>query len=142
MGRRFKKICYSKENIQFVLEISDENAILPTIRSRSIVVRATIDETLQNDALKVIEDYAFNQSFNTSSAMKLSHRIKKEEAEVVLNSLLYHLHAKVLEGEYSKPIAESISYVLQQRNALMRSNVNPEYTLDAVFLKIAPLKIV
>lgn len=115
---------------QFVMSVSDDVAVLPTIRSRSQVVYAD-----RLDAKKgLLAAYGFDGPDVTCETwLSLTTQVSKEDAEDVIREVSAHVRKNMQQGK----IAASSYLRAQQKlmdilQTMTKNNVNYEYSLDAL----------
>lgn len=105
---------------QFVLQVFSEESVLPTIQSRCIVKRIyeKSDKTTRLD-------------FPAISLSELND-MTKEKAIEFCDSIIAYAHTAI--HAHIPIIPSYIKEVLRVRNLLIKNNINPQLTVDHLFL--------
>ncbi len=127
-----------QDNLGFILVAGSAGGILPTILSRCQIIRvpepprppearskAEMDETVR--LLKTRQTLA-------SSVLRFKKGEKKEAALYFLDSFIGYGYFALLERPDDRWLAERLRRALEARNLIENNTLDPELTVDQVFL--------
>ena len=111
--------------VQFVLIAEEETALLPTIRSRTLIHYLEATDT----STEILREYGFDKlGITYAQWLSASSQVPKEKLHEVLRALIFQLREK-----YQNPKTPKLMRELMLIYSHVRKNsVNPEYALDAV----------
>lgn len=118
----------ASDHIQFILCVDDETQVLPTIASRSYVIRSRDHaeaswKTVQTSGLDTVDSF--------SGWMSASAQLDKDVIVTIFDELVLQCHAALLNNP-DVHIAKAIQHLLQTRQLVRANNLQPEYALDSV----------
>ena len=120
--------------VHFIITARSLEGILPTIRSRSTAVYGkAVSETSTPEFEDLITDLLSSVDASILAHPKLA-RISKEQADLFFSELLGALRAKMRDGSYH--LSPAARLTLEQKQLLMRNNLNPQLAVDAVCLDV------
>lgn len=123
-------------NIQFILVVKNEYFILPTVTSRSKIVRLNKDNLIKD------KKYDRYREFLSTVEKSLNYRfladatltgVTKEDVAIFLEGLIAHYRAKLVSAPESVKILKK---TLSLKLLLENNNLNPQLTLDILLIFI------
>lgn len=109
------------ETIYFILTAHSESPLLPTIISRVHTMRLA---SIEKSTRKADRDYS-DAGMPLAQKLLKTHKISRDQALVVLEDLLR-----------SEIAVEHKATIMQTHGHILRNNINPEYALDSILLKL------
>lgn len=118
----------------FVLQVTNPNRVLPTIRSRSTLVQLQVKSTPEADT----ETAAFFELVTGTGYGFLSHPLATattaDKALESIDRLLSHMRVHVLASHPAGPTL--LLQMLQVRGLIVNNNAHPQLSLDSLLLTI------
>jgi hypothetical protein len=122
---------------QIILATSNEDKLLPTILSRCELIY--LDNVVTEKSLEETNPQSASEDINNLIALPMEERFtyveKLKDKEVLLNSLLKHFRAKLLQEPTSKTVREYLNELLKAEE-YFKSNVNQRAILEYLMLSL------
>jgi len=115
-------------NTQFILTTANENLIIPTIRSRSKIIRLIKNkkEEIDPEYNSFFQDLVKKPSLNFFTNTKFVAK-KNEEATSIINQLILFFKNRLFKDNKSHTILKE---TLRMKGLLETNNLNPQLTID------------
>ncbi len=118
--------------LYFILSVDQSNNLLPTIRSRSRLVKLAIKKTevLSSELQTLIESLA---SGKLPALFQITNRIGKSDSLAFFDSLIYFYRQRL---STDKMAASILKEIIRQRNLMKRNHIDPQTTIDSTLITI------
>lgn len=130
-----KSLEESPDNVQFILTVNHTSQLLPTITSRTKIIKIKTEKNIKLTPVfeKELEDLIFKKNLKiltSESFNKTSH----EDGLKVVEQIIFFFQKRLDED---KKAATILKETLKLKSLLENNNLNPQLTIDRILIFIA-----
>lgn len=124
----FLKALEESERCLIILCVEDESQVLPTIQSRTVVVRDSDNQFLA----KKTPHMAIHMARTYEEWLSTSAKLDKQKALEAIMQTIHLLRKRIYTDIHKEPIAKALSDCLLTNITVQKNNLNHEYALDRI----------